>query len=139
MTSLNRWVPRLIIGSALLHFVWAFVEPNTFGSIASEGFFATVQDTDAADYERSADMWYLMCGIGLLAMGTLTAKLARAVGRVPAQTGVYLIVLGITVSVIFFPANPGPLLFVIGVLALIAAAHHPVNTQATAADLRAVS
>lgn len=121
MNSFNRWIPRIIIGIAFMHFGWAFYEPNTFGDIASEGFLATIQDTEASDYERSADMWFLMCGIGLLGIGTLTAKAVQATGQVPMQTAAYLIVLGVVVSVIFFPASPGPLFLVVGTLALLAA------------------
>jgi hypothetical protein len=122
MTRLNRLVPYLIVAVAVLHFVWAFMPPNTFADIAGEGFFATVSDTTAAHYDaRDADMWFLVCGIGNLAIGTLTQAVVRETGRVPTQTGVYLLVLGVVVSIIFFPVNPGPLFIAIGVLALVAA------------------
>ncbi|MFD7325760.1 DUF6463 family protein [Streptomyces sp. NPDC059875] len=121
MTGLTRWVPRLVIATATLHFVWAFAQPNAWGAIADAGFLSSVVDTDAADYfDREASVWFMVSGIALLALGTLSRHIARTTGRLPAQLGWYLLAIGIPLCVIYFPVTGSWALLVIGVLALVA-------------------
>jgi hypothetical protein len=122
MNPLARWIPRLIIVTALLHFVWAFAQPNDWAGIAADGFLRTSVDPDAPDYfEREASIWFLACGVTLLALGTLARAALRSTGRVPAQIGWYLLGLGIPLCVIYFPVTGSWALPVIGVLTLVAA------------------
>ncbi|WP_026402421.1 DUF6463 family protein [Actinomadura rifamycini] len=122
MSALARWTPRLIIATAILHFVWAFAQPNAWADIVADGFVRTAVDTDAPGYfEREASIWFMGAGIALLALGTLTRQALRTTGRVPAQVGWYLLALGVPLSVIYFPVTGSWALVVIGVLALLAA------------------
>jgi hypothetical protein len=122
VNTLTRWVPRLIIITALLHFVWAFVQPNAWAAIAGDGFWRTVVDTEAGDYfAREASVWFLVSGVTLLAMGTLARHVIRTTGRLPAQLGWYLVVIGIPLCVFYFPVTGGWPVVAIGVLALLAA------------------
>jgi hypothetical protein len=122
MNGLTRWVPRLIIVTAVLHFVWAFVQPNAWDAIARDGFAATVVDPDAPGYwEREASVWFLVSGASFLILGTLTRALVRATGRMPAQVGWFLMATGVPLCVIYFPVTGGWAEVVIGALALAAA------------------
>ncbi|MDP9862420.1 MULTISPECIES: DUF6463 family protein [Streptosporangium] len=126
MNGLTRWVPRLIIATAVLHFVWAFAQPNAWSEIAGDGFLSAVVDTGAAGYwPREASVWFLTGGAALLAMGTLSRSVVRATGRLPAQVGWYLLVIGVPLCVIYFPVTGSWVLPVIGVLALVAARRPP--------------
>lgn len=124
MTASARWVPRLIIGTALLHFVWAFTQPHAWDAIARDGVFRSVVDTGADDYAlREFSIWWMVSGIALLAMGTLTRSIVRATGRLPAQTGWYLVAVGVPLCVIYFPVTGGWPVLAIGLLALWGARH----------------
>jgi hypothetical protein len=88
MSPLAPWVPRLIFATAAIHFVCAFVQPNDWAGIAGEGFLATAVDVDDPDYfARAASVWFMMCGIALLSIGTLTRDTLAATGRVPGTSG----------------------------------------------------
>lgn len=116
----TRWVPRLILVTATLHFVWAFAQPNAWAGIARDGFFRTVVDPAAPDFwVREASVWFLAAGVALLAMGTLTRHAVLATGRLPKQVGWYLLAIGVPQTVIYFPVTGSWALIVIGVLALL--------------------
>lgn len=122
MNALARWVPRLIIATAVLHFVWAFAQPNSWAVIAREGFFATNVDSEAADYfVHEASIWFMASGFAMLAIGTLSLHVVRATGRLPAQVGWYMLVIGVPLCVIYFPVTGSWAMVVIGVLGLVAA------------------
>ncbi|MFE3449950.1 DUF6463 family protein [Nonomuraea sp. NPDC059194] len=122
MNGLNRWIPRLIIATAVLHFVWAFAQPNAWAAIVADGFLATVVDTGLPDFWiRESSVWFMASGIALLALGTLTRQILRATGRVPAQIGWYLLALGVPMCALYFPVTGSWALVVIGVLVLAAA------------------
>ncbi|MGI5292144.1 DUF6463 family protein [Nonomuraea polychroma] len=129
MTALARWVPRLIIATALLHFVWAFAQPHDWVGIVGDGFFMTNVDVTAPHYfAREATVWYLACGVAMLAIGTLARYALRAAGRLPAQVGWYLLALGVPMCVIYFPVTGSWALVAIGLLAL-AASRRPVRAS----------
>jgi hypothetical protein len=122
MNALTRWIPRLIVATAALHFVWAFVQPNAWAGIAGDGFLSSAADPEAAGYfARDASVWFMVSGIALLALGTLARHIVSATGRLPAQLGWYLVIIGFVLSVIYFPVTGGWPVLVIGVLALVAA------------------
>ncbi|MEU0569086.1 DUF6463 family protein [Nonomuraea sp. NPDC005983] len=122
MNPLARWVPRLIILTSVLHFVWAFAQTNAWARIASDGFLSAVADESAADYwPREGSVWFMACGVALLALGTLSRHVVRTTGRLPAQIGWYLLALGVPLCVLYFPVTGSWALPVIGVLALLAA------------------
>ncbi|MGV9779856.1 DUF6463 family protein, partial [Streptosporangium sp. NPDC003464] len=120
--ALARWVPRLIIAVALVHFVWAFTQPNAWAAIAGDGFVRALVDIDPGDYwSREASVWFLAAGVALLAMGTLSLHVIRTTGRLPAQLGWYLVGIGVPLCVLYFPVTGGWPVLAIGVLALLAA------------------
>ncbi|WFB05968.1 DUF6463 family protein [Streptomyces sp. LX-29] len=122
MNALARWVPRLIIATAILHFAWAFAQPNAWNAIVRDGFFRSVVDTGAADYfEREFSVWWMVSGVALLALGTLSRHVVRTTGHLPAQVGWYLLGLGVPLCVIYFPVTGGWPVTAIGVLGLVAA------------------
>ncbi|WP_119729314.1 DUF6463 family protein [Thermomonospora amylolytica] len=117
MNAWVRWLPRLIIGLAVVHTVYAFaVMPGVWGDILRAGVF----DSTEGDAEREATLWFFFAGIGFFAVGTLTRWALRTTGRVPRQIGGYLLLLGVPMSIIQ-PASGGWALIAVGVLALIAA------------------
>ncbi|NRQ39879.1 hypothetical protein HII36_49830 [Nonomuraea sp. NN258] len=126
MNALARWTPRLMILTAILHFAWAFLQPHAWGAIAGDGFLAAVADTGAADYfARDSSVWFLVGGIAMLALGTLSAHTVRATGRMPAQVGWYLLAMGVPLCVLYFPVTGSWVLPVLGVMALLAARREP--------------
>ncbi|CAL9675649.1 hypothetical protein SUDANB105_07862 [Streptomyces sp. enrichment culture] len=122
MNGLAPWVPRLMITTAVLHIAYAFVQSNEWSGIAGDGFLATVVDPNGEDYHRrDATVWYMAAGLVMLAFGTLTRHTLRATERLPVQVGWYLLALGVSLSVIYFPYTGSWALIVIGVMALIVA------------------
>ncbi|MBB6343587.1 DUF6463 family protein [Nonomuraea muscovyensis] len=122
MNGLARWVPRLIIGTAVLHFVWAFAQPHAWGEIARDGFFMALADMNAPGYwPREGSVWFLACGVAMLAIGTLARHAVLTTGRLPAQVGWYLLVLGVPMCVLYYPVTGSWVLPVIGILGLVAA------------------
>ncbi|WP_049577546.1 DUF6463 family protein [Nonomuraea sp. SBT364] len=129
--KLTRWIPRLIIATALLHFAWAFVQPNAWAAIAADGFYRSVVDESAPDFfARESSVWFMVAGVALLAMGTLAAHILRTTGRLPAQLGWYLVVLGVALCVIYFPVTGGWPVLAVGVLSLVASRRRPVTAGA---------
>lgn len=121
MSGLARSIPRLIIATAVLHFVWAFAQPHAWADIAGDGFFRTSVDSTAPDhFAREASIWFMACGVALLALGTMSRHALRATGHLPAQVGWYLLGLGVPLTVFYFPVTGSWALVVIGVLALAA-------------------
>jgi hypothetical protein len=113
---LSRLVPWLVSGVAVLHVVVGFVVPNPLGGMVEDGLIGSVGD----DAGRSLMLWYLVAGLGLLALGELARWAVRETGRLPARLGWWL--LGISVPVIvLMPASGGWLILVLGVLSLVAA------------------
>lgn len=126
MKTLTRWIPRLVIATALLHFAWAFVQPNAWGAIAADGFYRSLADDSVPDYyARETSVWFMVAGVALLAMGTMAAHIIRTTGRLPAQLGWYLLVLGLGLCVLYFPVTGGWPVLVIGVLSLVASHRAP--------------
>jgi hypothetical protein len=122
MPALGPWVHRLLFATAAIHFVYAFIQPNDWSGIASEGFLAAASDTgDPAYFARDASMWFMMCGIALLSIGTLTRNALSATGRVPGHVGWYLVAIGIPLTVIYFPVTGGWLILAVAAVALAAA------------------
>ncbi|RFU41969.1 hypothetical protein DZF91_09030 [Actinomadura logoneensis] len=121
MSGLNRWVPRLIIATAVLHFAWAFLQPNAWDDIVRDGFAAAVADPDApGHWNREASVWFLIAGALLFVLGTMTRLAVRLTGRVPAQVGWFLLATGVPLCVLYFPVTGSWALLVLGVLALAA-------------------
>ncbi|MFF0000853.1 DUF6463 family protein [Streptomyces avermitilis] len=122
MNSLARWVPRLMVATAALHFVWAFTQPNSWSDILHNGVVATAADPDTDGFDaREATVWFMAAGLAFLALGTLAGHVVRVTGRLPAQFGWYLLGIGIPLCTIYFPSTGSWALVVVGVLALIAA------------------
>lgn len=125
---LARWVPRLIFATGIIHCVYGLIQPNEWGDIVRDGVLASVVDADSADYfARDASVWFMMCGIALLAIGALTRYAVTQTGRVPASVGWFLLAIGIPLVLIYFPLNGGWLVSAIGAIALLAA-RHPAGT-----------
>ncbi|MFD3678416.1 DUF6463 family protein [Streptomyces sp. NPDC058613] len=121
MSRLSRLVPRLIIATAVLHFVYAVAAPNNWLPMLRDGLFDTVRgQSDVIAAERHGDLWFLITGIGLLALGTMSQQTVRQVGRLPVQVGSYLLAIG-TIAFVVEPVSGAVLVIALGVLAAIAA------------------
>ncbi|MEU7897380.1 DUF6463 family protein [Nonomuraea sp. NPDC049152] len=121
MNALTRWVPRLIIALAIVHFGYALATPNSWSAMAGDGFWASAADSGASDYfKREYTLYFFAVGILLLALGTLARRLAHTTGHLPGQIGWYLITSGALLCVIEFPITGGWLMVAIGVLGLVA-------------------
>ncbi|MEV8535951.1 DUF6463 family protein [Streptomyces sp. NPDC051211] len=111
-----RWIPRLVTWLAVLHFAVALIGNRTFGDLARDGFW----NAATGDARRELEMWFFLAGFGLVALGTLSGRIVRDTGRLPAQLGWYLLAIGVPLMVLN-PLSGAPALIVLGVLALIAA------------------
>ncbi|MEU9195195.1 DUF6463 family protein [Streptomyces hundungensis] len=114
--TMTRWIPRLVAGLAALHFAVALSAASTFGDVARAGFWNAVPGNPQRGYET----WFFIAGFGLLALGTLSQRIVRDTGVLPAQLGWYLLAIGVPLQILC-PVSGAPGLIVLGVLALIAA------------------
>lgn len=110
---MTRWIPRLVIALIAVHFAVAVFAWSTFGDIVRDGFFNTVPGKPQREYE----MWFFLAGFGMLAMGTMSRRIVRDTGRLPAQLGWYLLATGVPLQILY-PVSGAPGLIVLGVLAL---------------------
>ena len=121
MNALTRWVPRLMIVAAVAHVAIALTD-DAWPGILRDGFFRSVVDHGSADYDaRHSAVWFLAGGLALFALGVLTQHVVRSTGRLPAQVGWLLLLLGVPLCLVSFPAIGAWALLVLGVLALVAA------------------
>ena len=111
-----RWLPRLIVGTAVLHIVLGLAFETPLRQIADAG----VVDSIDGYAERESAFWYLMTGAFLFAFGELARWTARESGRVPVRVGGWLIGIGLT-GIVLMPASGFWLIAALGVLALRAA------------------
>ena len=116
MESLTRWVPRLIIGTAILHIAVGLLVGTPFSEIADAGIIDSVGD----DAERESALWFHLAGLAWLALGELARWTVRETGRIPARLGGWLLATGVTLT-LFMPASGGWLVAALGVVALLAA------------------
>ena len=111
-----RWVPRLIVGTAVVHVAAGLAFETPIREIADAG----VVDSIDPYAERQAAFWYFMTGVSLLALGELARWTVRETGRVPARLGGWLIGIAAT-GIVFMPASGFWLVAAVGVIALHAA------------------
>ncbi|GLY66627.1 DUF6463 family protein [Amycolatopsis taiwanensis] len=131
MNGLNRWIPRLINITAVLHFVWGFALSNVWDAITHDGFFPPAVDTDTPAYwHREAGVWFLVSGALLLVLGTMTRSVVRLTGRVPAQVGWFLMATGVPLCLLTFPVTGAWALIAISILALTATYRARTSGQA---------
>lgn len=120
-SALHLWVPRLTIGLAVVHSVVGAIDP-TWLKIFRDGIWNTspIFGADqAAIYPRHANLWSLMGGLGMAAVGIMAREGIKTTGKLPASTGPILITMSILPS-IMTPAGGAWLVMATGVLAVIA-------------------
>ncbi|MFI6157503.1 DUF6463 family protein [Kitasatospora sp. NPDC051170] len=117
--GLVGWVPRLVVGTGVVHLVYGGVQANAWGEIWRDGVVAAAAGADPGP--REASVWYAVCGVALVGIGLLARWALRETGRLPAPLGWLLIALGAPLCVLYFPGSGGWLLLAVGVLALVAA------------------
>ena len=100
MTRSLRWLPRLVIGTAVLHIGYGLALETPLRAIADAG----VVDSIDGYAERESAFWYLVTGAYLLALGELARWAVRETGRVPARLGGWLIAIG-AAGVVLMPAS----------------------------------
>ncbi|MGW3075962.1 MULTISPECIES: DUF6463 family protein [unclassified Kitasatospora] len=120
--GLARWIPGLVIGTAVLHLVFGLWRPYAWGAIVRDGVLAAVVEPGAAGRASpAAAIGFTLGGAAVVVLGLLARRSLRATGELPALIGWSLIAVGLPVCVVCFPGNGGWMLLVIGVLALVAA------------------
>ncbi|MER5934475.1 DUF6463 family protein [Streptomyces sp. NPDC002054] len=112
-----RWIPRLVTALAGLHFLVAVILYRSIDDLARDGFW----DAATGKPEREFELWFFLAGFGLLALGTLSARIVRETGRLPGELGWYLLAIGVPLMVLN-PASGAPGLIALGIYALITAA-----------------
>lgn len=110
-SRLTRWLPRLITGLGIVHFVYAAVESHeVIGDMVGDG---VVGAADA--YRRNYVVWFLVGGMTLLTLGAVTAWAVRTIGRIPAFIGWWMVCIGVFDSVLE-PDGGGWLVLLLGAL-----------------------
>lgn len=119
--GLELWVPRLILMTGAAHVLYAFAIPNEWAAIARDGFLGAIDGgSELDDARRRADLWFLLAGPAMLALGGLARATVRETGTLPAQLGGWLLLIGVPMTVID-PASGGWLLNALGIATLVAA------------------
>ncbi|EQD86273.1 hypothetical protein N599_10655 [Saccharopolyspora erythraea D] len=114
MCCMLRWIPRLLIGIAVVHVAVGLLLPNTWDEIAREGFVNTVQ---FGDHQRGLNLWFMITGLSWLGWGLLAAWVVRETGRLPASLGWSLIGISVPMCLIE-PITGGWLVLALGAVAL---------------------
>ncbi len=136
MSNLTKWVPRLITGTAIIHLAYGLLVPSmvkSLGEIASDGFVNTVEGHP----ERESWLWFMLSGVGWLALGELARWTVRETGRIPARLGGWLLATAVPL-IVAMPVSGGWLVAAIGAIALRAARaeaprHDPVEAPVRSA------
>ena len=133
-----RWLPRLIIGIAVLDIGFALALETPFREIAEAG----VVDSVAGHGGRESAFWHLVAGTFLFALGELFRSTVRETGRVPARLGGWLIGVGVA-GIVLMPASGFWLVAELDAVAVIASARDARRSLATSrawtsADLASV-
>lgn len=125
MSRSLRWLPRLIVGTAVVHIGLGLVFETPVDEIAAAG----VVDSITGNVEREYAFWYLVAGVFLLCVGELARWMVRETGRVPARVGGWLVGVGVT-GIVFMPASGFWVIAALGVLGLRAARGRRLGTGA---------
>jgi hypothetical protein len=121
-SALTRWIPRLIIGVACVHTLFALVvipasvDPNPLAGIVDDGFVDAVD----GNMDREAAFWFLATGVVWFNVAHLTHWVIRRTGRIPALVGWWTVGLAVP-SLVLLPASGFWLVLAVGILALVAA------------------
>ena len=135
MNRSPRWVPRLIVGVAVVHIGLGLALETPLRDIADAG----VVDSIDGYPDRESAFWYLMTGAFVFALGELARWTARETGRVPVRVGGWLIGIGLT-GIVLMPASGFWLIAALGAFAVMASARDARGSLAgsrawTSADL----
>ncbi|MDQ3695955.1 MAG: DUF6463 family protein [Chloroflexota bacterium] len=134
MSTLTKWIPRLITGTAIIHLTYGLVVAGGFKSlqgIAGDRFVNTVEGHP----ERESWFWFMWSGVALLALGEHVRWTVRETGRLPVRLGAWLLALGVPLTVVI-PASGGWLVAAVGGLALRAARSEDSRLDAVAVPAR---
>jgi hypothetical protein len=114
MSTLVRWIPRLITAAAVLHVLSGLTNVDVFRDIARAGFIDSIAGHD----DRAVIFWFVAMGTVLIALGEFARWAVRETGHLPARLGWWL--LGIAAVVIVVMPYSGAWLYAaIGVLAVL--------------------
>ncbi|ADD42098.1 DUF6463 family protein [Stackebrandtia nassauensis] len=114
MRTVDRWIISLCCVLMTLHFL-AAVTLTPWIDVVTTGWF----DTRLDHPPRDATVWFFIGGVALLVVISLARMGIRTTGRLPVQVGVYLLVIGVPLT-LFQPVSGGIGVVATGVLALLA-------------------
>jgi len=121
MSTVTRWIPRLIMITAALHLAYGVVFlSGALADIARAG----VVNTLVGHEDRLAAVWFIALSPALFALGALARWAVGRTGELPAQLGMWLLALSLPMLVLI-PASGFWLVAAIGVLVLVAAKRQP--------------
>lgn len=119
MPALTKWVPRGIIGIAVVHLGYGLVVPNmakALGEIVDDGIVNTVDGHPA----RESWSWFMLTGLTWLGVGEMARRTVRETGQLPPHLGGWLLAVATPLTVLM-PVSGGWLIAAVGALALRAA------------------
>lgn len=119
MSTLTKWIPRLITGTAIIHLTYGLVVPGGLKALRGIGGDRIVNTVEGHP-ERESWFWFMWSGVALLALGEHVRWTVRETGRVPVRLGGWLLALAVPLTVAI-PVSGGWLVAAVGGLALRAA------------------
>jgi hypothetical protein len=119
LTTLTRWVPRLLAGVAGVHLLFGLlviprtIDPNPLVGILGDGVAGAV----SGEPGREALFWFEVTGVAWLAFAHVTHHVIRHTGRVPAAVGWWSLGMAVP-SIVLMPVSGWWLLLAVGAIAL---------------------
>lgn len=115
-----RWIPPTMWVIAISHTLLALTDP-VWRDVIDAGVIGKAVGDDPLAPKAFGNLYFLTTGVLFLALAHLTHTTLRRTGRVPAYLGWYLLVGGILVTTVEFPATGGWAVALVGAYVLYAA------------------
>jgi hypothetical protein len=117
--GLTRWVPRLLLLTAVLHLVvGAVLYRHELAGLAGEGLVNTIVDA-----HRDAAFWFMVSGVAMVMIADTARRAVHHTGLFPLDVGWWLIGIGVLIAVVM-PVSGAWLVLVTGALGVRAARAH---------------
>lgn len=108
-----RWIPRLLIATAILHIGAGLSSLNRIREVVDDG----VVDSIEGRPERESAFWFLISGGILLTLGELARAMVIETGHLPMRLGASLLAIAVP-SIALMPRSGWWLVAAIGGLAI---------------------
>ncbi|ADB32123.1 hypothetical protein Kfla_3059 [Kribbella flavida DSM 17836] len=131
MSTLSRWVPRLVFGLGVVHVVYAVVEsPGIMRDMVTAGVVNA-----SSDIHRDYVTWFFIGGLATLMIAAVARWSVRVTGTLPAVLGWWMVGIG-GLDTVLEPVGGGWILLLLGALTVYDARRPPVARAVAGGDGR---